>query len=91
MTVDKQCMFSPVAWLEPCDDVLDVSVVMGHTVSELKVERSSWLLEIDGDLVDRFGSLLNGGQLSSNEIDGKHFIFITSCEVEPLVKIKQNY
>jgi len=49
-----------VTRLQLGDDVLDVSVVMRQAVSEFQIERSARLLEIDGDLVDRFGSLLDG-------------------------------
>ena len=59
MAVDQQGMFSAMAGLQLCDDVLDVSIVVREAVGEFEVERSSRLLQVDGDLVDGLGSLLD--------------------------------
>ena len=64
MTVDEQCVFGAVPRLELGDHVLDVAVVMGNAVDEGEVERSPGLLNVDGDLVDGFGLLLEGAQLT---------------------------
>jgi len=76
MAVDEQGVLAAVAGLQLCDDVLDVAIVVGEAVGEFEVERPARLLEIDGDLMDRFGSLLDGSQLTPDEIDRQNFVFV---------------
>ena len=78
MTVDEEGVLSSVSGFHLGDEVLDVSIVVSHPVGEVQVERASRLLEVDGDLVDRFGSGLDGNQLTTDEVDSQNFVFVTS-------------
>ena len=79
MTVDEQGVLAAVAGLQLGYDVLDVPVVMGEAVGELQVERPPRLLEVDGDLVDGLGPLLDQGQLLPNEVHGQDLVLVASC------------
>ena len=79
MAVDEQGVLAAVAGLQLGYDVLDVPVVMGEAVGELQVERPPRLLEVDADLVDGLGPLLDQGQLLPNEVHGQDLVLVASC------------
>ncbi len=78
MTVYEESIFSAVPGLQLCNDVLNVSIMMSHAVSKLKVEGTPGFLQVYGHFVNRLAALLNRGQLITNVIDSQNFIFVAS-------------
>ena len=77
MTVNEKSVFSAMPGLQLCDDVLDVSIMMSHAVSKLKVERTPGFLQVYGQFVNGLAALLYRSQLITDEIDSENFIFVT--------------
>jgi hypothetical protein len=71
VTVDEESVFAAVSGLQLGDQVLDVSVVMGHPVGKFQVERASWLLEIN--VIKLFSSYQCSGQKPLAFASSKHF------------------
>ena len=79
MAVDEECIFGPfLLFLQFNYDILDVPVVVGHSVHKLEVERSPGLLDVHTHLVDRLGPGPDGLQLPLEEVHRKNLILVTA-------------